>query len=468
MPVEVPNRRRQVDELYALFRNRLHDCAAQVYAPLLAAGVVRAEEVDEEIARYHARKRIALQEAYSRYAEQWEAFYRVTSAPDAGFLSELGRWSGAFFRRYDGRELDVDFYLQAFRRMAAGSPAWLLLRRLFEERWRNRLSDREYNFQLAQIERLCGEYHRMARAAANALENAGRNGDAVAPRLEWLQTRQSPELRKRLKELTAILRRSPIVKELNARLGRRVPLAEKCFRALTDKHSVQSVRRSSQSDITGVSEGDNLHALLPLEYACMADPATYSLFLKRYTEKSLQMFDSESKIRERSKASPRRGNDVSAPALQGPFVVCVDSSGSMAGTYEDIAKALVLGIGLLSERTGRRCRVILFSDQVETIEFASLHEGLPLLSDFFCRSFHGGTDVQAALSEATASLCDDEQYASADLLLLSDFETETPGEADRLRLEVLKHRDVRVYAVAFGNRPNDFYLDCADKYWIYR
>lgn len=467
MPVDATHSPLQPEELYTLFRNRLHECAETVYASLLERGIVRRAEIDEEIDRYFTGKRAGLQQVYSYYAEQWDAYYRLREASDTGFLSLLGRLGGAFSRRYGGYELNADFYIQAFRKMAVGTPRWNQLRQFFEERWYNLLSDREHNYQMEHIERLCADYYRMARAEVNVLDNQGKAGDDIAPRLEWLQARQSPELKKRLHELSAVLRRNPIIKELNALLGRRVPLSEKRYKALLDKSSVLHVRASAPSDIVGVEEGDNLNALLPLEYATVADSVLQPLFLKRYTEKSLQVFKPESKIREKGNASSQQRSDVSAPAKQGPFVVCVDSSGSMAGTFEDIAKAIVLCIGLLSEQTGRRCRVVLFSDQVESVEFGSLYEGLPVLSDFFCRSFHGGTDVQVALSEAVTAL-HREEYAYADLLVLSDFEMETPDLCCQQQLMDLKDRNVGTYAVAFGGKANDFYLDMADKYWIYR
>lgn len=450
-----------------MFRNRLYECAETLYAPLLERGVVRRVEMTEEVDRYFTGKRAGLQNAYSYYAEQWDAYYRLREAPDANFLSWLIRLRHAFDRRYDGIELNAGFYFQKFRQMTAGAPRWNTLRKLFEERWYNLLSDREYNYQMWHIDCLCADYYRTTQAEVAMLENQGNDGDEAVPRLDWLQARQSPELKKRLRELAVVLRRNPIVKELNALLGRRLPLSEKRYKALADKNSVRHVQMAAPSDITGVGEGDRLDALLPSEYACMADKRLYPFFLKRYTEKSLQMFEAESKMREKSKASPLQGRDMVEPAQQGPFVVCVDSSGSMAGAFEDIAKAVVLCIGLLSEQTGRRCRVVLFSDQVETIEFGSLYEGLPLLSDFFCRSFHGGTDVQAALSEAADTLCR-EEHAYSDLLMLSDFETETPDLFRQQQLEELKNKNVGIYAVAFGHKSNDFYLEVADKYWIYR
>ncbi len=456
-----------MEDLYTLFRNRLRACAAEVYAPLLASGAVRTSEVEEEIERYHARRRAGLQEVYSFYGEQWDAFYRVKATQDAGFLSELGRLNRAFSARYDSCELNVDYYLQLFRSMSAGSWPWNTLRHLFEERWEKALSDREYNYQLIHIEQLCADYYRIVRQTAEKLANCGRKGDDTAPRLEWLQSKQTPELRKRLRELALILKRNPIVRELNARLGRQTPLGQKRYKALNDKHSLHTIKRSSPSDITGVKEGDNLNALLPLEYAYMADTVLHPFFLKRYTEKTLQVFEVASQVTERGKATPHSGNDTPNPSMQGPFVVCVDSSGSMAGVREDIAKAIVLSVGLLSEQTGRRCRVILFSDQTETVEFGSLYEGLPLLSEFFCRSFHGGTDVQTALTEAVASLWTAD-YAYADLLILSDFEVETPDEVGQSRLKELKEKGVGMYAVAFGRRPNDFYLNIVDKYWMYK
>ena len=54
------------------------------------------------------------------------------------------------------------------------------------------------------------------------------------------------------------------------------------------------VNRSTQSDIIGISQGHNLSSLLPIEYSYLSDPTMTALFMQRYIEKRLQVFEHQS------------------------------------------------------------------------------------------------------------------------------------------------------------------------------
>ncbi len=457
----------RLETLQAELHRCLRAAADEVYAPLLACGVVKPQEVADELERYYLSKRPGLQTVYSFYAEQWDCYHQAHSASPGELISLLGRLRGTFSRTYSPYELDADYYLQ---RLRAGNPAseeWRQLRALFEERWHALLSAREEDYRQSHISRLCAEYYRMIAPTADRLNNSGRVGSGGATRLSWLQALQEPALRKALDELLDIVRRNPIVADIDRRLGREHAASEARFRAVADRRAAQRVRSASASDIVGVRTGNDLGALLPGEYAVMADEALHPLFLKRYTEQALQLFDSASHVAEKGRATGAKGTDAASDSGRGPFVVCVDTSASMSGMREKVAKAIVLGLALLAERCGRRCRVVLFSDQMETVEFADLYEGLPRLTDFLCRSFHGGTDLTPALDEAVAALRG-EEFLFADLLVLSDFDLPPLDELRRAVLLELKARQVGCYAVTFGEAAHDFVADVADHSWIYR
>ena len=76
----------RVRQLSALFLRRLHEIAGEVYAEVLSSGVIRPEEMEEEIQRYFAKKKSGLQDVYSYYGEQWDYYYQVVAASDADFL----------------------------------------------------------------------------------------------------------------------------------------------------------------------------------------------------------------------------------------------------------------------------------------------------------------------------------------------------------------------------------------------
>ena len=78
------------------FLRRLHEIAAEVYAEALSSGVIRPEEMEEEIQRYFAKKKSGLQDVYSYYGEQWDYYYQVVAASDADFFVHVATSSFRF------------------------------------------------------------------------------------------------------------------------------------------------------------------------------------------------------------------------------------------------------------------------------------------------------------------------------------------------------------------------------------
>lgn len=63
---------------------------------------------------------------------------------------------------------------------------------------------------------------------------------------------------------------------------------------------------------------------------------------------------------------------------------------------ERLAKSAVLAIARLTEATSRKCYVINFSEEIQTLLIRDLKTDFPMLVDFLQRRFDGGTDVRPA------------------------------------------------------------------------
>lgn len=468
MPQDVNNiiGNEQVARLERLFLERLRQVAGKLYRQYIEDGTVRQEEADEEMMRYYTAKKSGLQVVYSYYAEQWDYFHRMSSAEDASFSVMLQQARSVFARLYAPSELNPVYYMEQLARYATSHSRWQALRSHFMRKWEKLLAEREYAYQQKHIESLCEDYFRMVKTRADLLQNKGKRGDILSSRLAWLQLTQSPEMRNMLGKLAPVISNSPVIRELNRILGRKKADEDRLYQALSGTIPMELLRSASRSDIVGITEGNNLNALLPIEYCYLSDEQLEHVFIRRYTENKLAVFDAVSRQRLLADASSRRGKDTSPHHRKGPFVVCVDTSGSMRGEREIFAKAVVLGLALLSDRLNRLCRVILFSDQTEVIELRNLYEDLPLLEDFLCRSFYGGSDMKCAMEEAVHALMR-EDFRYADLLWISDFEMEPLSPVMSAYLEMLKQRNLRLYAVAMGDRYERSYLSLADRFWIH-
>ena len=110
----------RVRQLSALFLRRLHEIAGEVYAEVLSSGVIRPEEMEEEIQRYFAKKKSGLQDVYSYYGEQWDYYYQVVAASDADFLPMLQQARSAFVRSNWMRPIIWNSWCVILVRIAAG------------------------------------------------------------------------------------------------------------------------------------------------------------------------------------------------------------------------------------------------------------------------------------------------------------------------------------------------------------
>jgi uncharacterized protein with von Willebrand factor type A (vWA) domain len=101
------------------------------------------------------------------------------------------------------------------------------------------------------------------------------------------------------------------------------------------------------------------------------------------------------------------------------MVICIDTSGSMQGAPETIAKAVTMLMALKAKQDNRDCYLINFSTSIETLDLSGGFAMEKLMS-FLQKSFHGGTDVAPAISHGI-SVMETDAYKNADMLIISDF-----------------------------------------------
>lgn len=176
---------------------------------------------------------------------------------------------------------------------------------------------------------------------------------------------------------------------------------------------------NSREEIVGVRLGRDLEHALPSELALLADPETSVLFDMKYIESRLMCFDMRGMQLVGEQHECVAEQRTSEMDKMGPMVICLDTSGSMHGMPETIAKALALYMATKAREQKRDCYLINFSTSIETLDLG-MENGMEALMRFLKMSFHGGTDVAPALQHALDTMRRD-QYAKADLLVISDF-----------------------------------------------
>jgi uncharacterized protein with von Willebrand factor type A (vWA) domain len=152
----------------------------------------------------------------------------------------------------------------------------------------------------------------------------------------------------------------------------------------------------------------------------------------------------------------------------GPMLICVDTSGSMQGGAEAVAKAVVLEAARSAHAQRRDCRVFAFGGPGEVLEIQLSMDvdGVMRLTQFLGQAFRGGTDIGGPLERCLDAVAT-AQWAQADLLLATDGAFgATPALAERLA-SVKAHTGLRVQGVLIGDRETVGLLELSDAiFWV--
>lgn len=109
--------------------------------------------------------------------------------------------------------------------------------------------------------------------------------------MKWL-LRNHPELYQKVVPYEKAMEQNRQIRELVRCLGKNVGGRKECFDSLSGLQADSLIRHASQSDVEGVTLGDDLNSLLPVEYCYLTDEVLHPFFMQRYVEKRLQQFDS--------------------------------------------------------------------------------------------------------------------------------------------------------------------------------
>lgn len=375
--------------------------------------------------------------------------------PALGALAELAVTSGN-----GGQEDEVQRLRSAAREEELFSQ-WE--HRLTGERsaYRTRELGRALGSFVRELGRIVPRLARQQRAVQDALGNDNALWDLSMH--EWEELPAGG-----LEEGARTLAERPELRELASVLGR--------SKAVSERQTVQREQRRvrlrpvgiGKSEVTGIRWGDDLSSLIPSEVALLAEPETAELFYAKLAAKQLSVLEyNRQKLVEQEE---RRLVSTQEEILvrRGPVIVCVDTSGSMFGFPERIAKATVLALaGTLVEHR-RDLQVLAFSSQVRSFSLSYTTGGapdLPALTQFLGGGFHGGTDLHKALHSAI-QLLEERTLRHADVLVISDFRV--PKIADRYvaRIKRAHQNGTLFHSLTVAERPVIDPLHIFDSAWL--
>jgi uncharacterized protein with von Willebrand factor type A (vWA) domain len=223
---------------------------------------------------------------------------------------------------------------------------------------------------------------------------------------------------------------------------------------------------NSREEIVGIRLGRDLEHVLPSEKALLADAETALLFDLKFVESRLMCFDMAGLQTQQRHIEQEVDRTVEEQEKRGPMVLCVDTSASMTGAPETIAKAVTLFMAAKAREEERPCYLINFSTRIQTLDLSG-ELGMAAIMDFLKMSFHGGTDAAPALDHALKVMKKD-AYQKADLLMLSDFIMDDLPQETLAQIEMQRCNGNRLYSLVVGSAYMSQRLKTHfDHEWVY-
>lgn len=274
----------------------------------------------------------------------------------------------------------------------------------------------------------------------------------VLKRVGWLE----------ILKLRELIERLPQLREIVQQLGR--------LHAATDGESVAEkllvpVRRIEEerrevrtplapTEMRGIERSGEIARMLPAEAAMLGHPKLRLLWHARRAERALLTYRVEGVVIERIQNDVEALEEVDGrqPRPQrGPIIAVIDTSGSMHGMPERVAKAVVLEALRTAHAENRRCYLYAYSGRSQVLEheLSLTDDGLGRLMTFLSHSFGGGTDI-GAMTTVVERLKQD-NWKKADVVLVTDGEWAAPHGVIA-GVAAARETGTRFHGVQVGNR----------------
>lgn len=364
---------------------------------------------------------------------------------------------------YDKNAINPDFYARAFNKTfkpdddKKENQTYESIRDHLTEKWRELILLKVVEFQQLKMEEFRAEFTKQLFEMMEEYKHQSIIMQSFATDFsqifDYPEKGMSRENLDTLKKYHEMLEMNHSVKELVEMLGRMKLTEEEQNEGTfgtSDNKFEWEANHASKTDLIGVIESDDLNNLLPSETVLLSDPVLQTLFFKKFAEKKLQTFEFEDKIKSFRTDESKKGTKKGKESEKGPFIICVDTSGSMQGLPETIAKTICLAILKIALKENRNCYLISFSVGIVTLDMTDLKNNMEKIIDFLAMSFHGGTDASPALAEAVTML-ETQSFSNADVLMISDFQMPEIQDAILARIKTAREKKTKFHSLIIGD-----------------
>ena len=202
----------------------------------------------------------------------------------------------------------------------------------------------------------------------------------------------------------------------------------------------------NKKDLLGIHLSNDLVRLLPSELSLVHNKYLRTYFHAKYIENRLSTYLLSDRDEDYDTGDGNRENE-------GPIILCIDTSSSMAGLPEKLAKASALYLLKEAEKQKREIYVIAFSADniLREFELAQSKDGIERALEFFKWNFYGGTDYINPMNRSIR-LIEKGNYKKADILMISDGIVKVPKEFNDYMKRVKDRLKFKVYSFIINSK----------------
>jgi uncharacterized protein with von Willebrand factor type A (vWA) domain len=438
-----------------------------------------AEKITNDILDFVNKTKKQLIKTDSPFAKEQETQEDFEQSEKSEFKPKWEKVNPLIKENYNKNELDINFHDNQFKESLddkndkKDKPSFESVKEHFNEKWNELLFKKQTKWELDLIEEQRKKFTEELYKQIEELKKLQEVLEPFTNELGRLWDMSKGNWQRVnfdiLKKYAELLQRDKSLKELAEMLGK-MQQAEKEFEeemfANIQLKPEWKVEHASKADLIGVHESDDLGSLLPSETAFLADPTLQTVFFKKFAEKKLQTFEYQAKMLSYNEEEFQDKRQKEKENEKGPFIICVDTSGSMHGTPEYVAKTLCFAILKIAIRDNRKCYLISFSTGIETLNLTDLKNSLDKIISFLSMSFHGGTDATPAMREALRMLTT-QDYKKADVIMVSDFVMSAFDQTTQRQIKTAKDNKTKFHSLVIGNSQNPQTIKDFDNNWFY-
>ena len=276
-----------------------------------------------------------------------------------------------------------------------------------------------------------------------------------------------------LSDFADLLENDKSLQELADLIGRQNVETERYEKELREKVEIKTEfhpKPAYRGQISGLRLSGEISSSLPSELAMSKNEATKLYFAKKFAENKLLSYAyiNRQKFYREEYGTEEVEVPVKEKEQKGPVIICVDTSGSMNGTPERVAKTITFALAKKCLEEERKCYLISFSTGIEVQDLSEFEKGNGLLelAKFLRKSFNGGTDAEPALQHSL-TLLQKNDWKNADVLVVSDMIMGNLSESVKTNIRSQQAKETKFYSLLVGNSGNKNVIEVFDENWSY-